>query len=126
VEAVLVFFREELADVAFPDASLPVLETLVAELNARQQAVEELENACDEARRKLSQATTALTESAKRGLAYARIYAEPRPELKASMENLTLDAATTRGGAAKKTRKKRTPRVQDEPTALPLLEQRSA
>jgi hypothetical protein len=78
---VLALFAGPLAQVAFPDVDAALLGRHADAVRAAAREVARAEAMVADARRQLDERTATLTAAARRGLAYARIYAEAHPEL---------------------------------------------
>ncbi len=77
---VIELFSGQLASIAFPDVDAAVLEQHAAAVQAERRAVEEARAALEAATVELAKRSEELTVLARRGLAYARIYAAAHPE----------------------------------------------
>ena len=99
LRALLELFAAELAEVKFPELDAQILRGAAEEVSARAEALSRAETALERARVELGEAQEALLQKGHRALAYARIFAEDRPELTARVEAITLPR-----GARKPTR----------------------
>src|SRR6478672_8792422 len=81
--AVIELFAGELAKVPFPDVDAAVLRRQAEEVRAEAIAVARAREALDAAQQKLVERNATLGDTVARGLAYARIYAEARPDRQA-------------------------------------------
>lgn len=102
---VLELFARQLADVQFPGLDLSVLRREAEQVLAAQEEVDRIEAALEQARATVEERAQALTHLAHRALAYARIYAEDKPELKA--EVAAISAPRTVGSTDAPASKKR-------------------
>ena len=98
-------FREELKGVRFPDVSLEVLESAVGVVQEKAAELEALRLSIAVAEAGLREQQDALRALAERGLAYAKVYAEARPELATTLEGIRLRDEAPR--KARKVRKAR-------------------
>ena len=80
---VLELYASALAEVRFPDLDLATLHTLADELRDAQQEVDRLDAEAHDARERVAACSAKLDARAERALAYARIFAEGKPELSA-------------------------------------------
>ncbi|MDB4944021.1 MAG: hypothetical protein JWP97_3555 [Labilithrix sp.] len=85
----LELYRGPLRDVRFPDADEGRLHASIDSMQAAQDALTQAELAVDAARSALRDQTEMVRQQTERAFAYARIYADGRPELREA-----LDAAT--------------------------------
>jgi ElaB/YqjD/DUF883 family membrane-anchored ribosome-binding protein len=92
---VLDLFHGPLAEVRFPDVDRELLDADAAAVRDAARAVRDAEQALSAAKDALEAAQRALRERAQRALAYARIFAEARPELAAA-----IGAGPAPGGAS--------------------------
>ncbi len=115
--AVIALFSDELAKLAFPDVDLAVLRRQADEIRAQAVVVARAREALEVATAALAIRTTALADSANRGIAYARIYADAHPErqaLKDALDALAPPARTTANLTASGKRRGRPPRQSAE------------
>lgn len=77
---VIELFSGQLASISFPDVDASVLERHAAAVQAERRAVEEARAALEAVTLELAKRTEELTVLARRGLAYAKIYAAAHPE----------------------------------------------
>ena len=118
-DAVLRFFQEVLADVRFPGLDAAVLTTAAAKVREADAEVARCALALEAARAGLAHAQDALCAKSERALAYARIYAEDDPALRAQLDAIggpPDDAASP----APQRRRGRPPRAASQP--VPLFE----
>ena len=99
-------FEQELRDVPFPDVTLGSLkehldavERCATEVDAQRQGLERARDA-------LQVAQKAMTEHAKRALAYMQVFASNKPELNRKLEELRLAKPPVEGGPRKRRRRK--------------------
>ena len=78
--AVLELFSNQLAKVAFPDVDAALLRRQADEVRAEALAVARAREALEAAQTRLADWTAVLGDTAARGLAYARIYADAHPD----------------------------------------------
>jgi len=90
---VIALFAGPLATIAFPDVDAALLGRHADELRAAARDLDRARAAVDEAQRRVGERTAALAGAARRGLAYARIYADAHPELGLAPALVGLDAA---------------------------------
>jgi hypothetical protein len=131
VKELLALFDGPLADVRFPDVDGATLREQVASVDAAVKDVEAAAAAWAEAKRTVDARLEALLQKAQRTLAYARVYAEDKPELDAQLAALVLPkwgdprGTKTNGAepvaARKRGRPKKTETAKSEPiiTLLP-------
>jgi chromosome segregation ATPase len=103
---VLELYATALADVRFPDLDLTTLRSLAAEVADAQQEVDRLESELRDAKERVGEHNAALDARAERALAYARIYAEGHPELKAQIAEIRPQASAERTAPLAKKRTK--------------------
>jgi hypothetical protein len=107
LRAALDLFAEALPDVRFPDVSADLLNAKAEAVAARADAVREARDALAEAEAALATEKAGLTDLAGKALAYARVYAEGRPQLKERLDAIAL------GGAEPAARKRGRPKKRD-------------
>lgn len=83
---ILALFREQLAELRFPDLDTAQLEAAADVVYAAQVEVEALELALHEARMRVLASVQSLHVLAERGLAYAGVYAMGKPEMEAQVQ----------------------------------------
>lgn len=101
---ILELYASALPEVAFPDLDLASLHVSAEQLRTAQDEVDRLESELRDAREQLSALSSALDARAERALAYARIYAEGKPELQAAVSAVRAQGAHDAEGAATKRR----------------------
>lgn len=121
LSAAVELFGRELAAVSFPDVDAAILRKAAEALRARRLEVERAAELLREARAGFAEQAEELRLLARRGLAYARIYADAHPELGALHAALTRlerpgDEPTADHGAAPRRGRRRAPRPE-----LPFL-----
>ncbi len=120
VREVMTLFGAELEGLRFPDVDLEILTAGAARVREGSQRVEGLQQQLDSARAELDDAHEALVDLARRGLAYAGVYAQGDAELRARIEGLEL----ARPPSPKRRKKRRAPKaaaaVEDTPLPLAL------
>ncbi len=104
VQAVLTLFEGPLDGVAFPGLDAGVLEERAEDVRARADDLAEARRSLEEARIQLEASQEDLLSHAKRGLAYAKIFAESDPGLTDDVSRIVLNPA-----APKKATKRRKP-----------------
>lgn len=114
----LQLFTTELAEVRFPEIDAASLSAHHLAVDEATLALEEAEQALARASATLADRKLALSQHSKRALAYVKIYAEERPELREQLESLL----STRKGAAEPSEPKKRGRPRKEPTVSPLFE----
>lgn len=121
LSATVALFGRELASVSFPDVDATILNRAAEALRARRLEVDRAAEALRLARATFAEQAEVLRLLGRRGLAYARIYADAHPELGAlhtalaQLEPRTGEPAAD-GGAAPKRGRRRAPRPE-----LPFL-----
>ena len=90
VKELLALFDGPLSSVTFPDVDGPSLREQVASVDAAVHEVEAAAAAWAEAKRNVDARLEVLLQKAQRALAYARIYAEDKPELDATLAALVV------------------------------------
>lgn len=121
LSATVALFGRELASVSFPDVDAAILNRAAEALRARRLEVERAAEALRLARATFAEQAEVLRLLARRGLAYARIYADAHPELGALQTALAqlaphVGEPAADGGAAPKRGRRRVPRPE-----LPFL-----
>jgi ElaB/YqjD/DUF883 family membrane-anchored ribosome-binding protein len=86
VKALVDLFKNELSAVTFPGVDGAMLEQLLADVKQYTDAVIKAEAALDAARAALRESEEALAIKSQKALAYARVYAEDRPEIAAKVD----------------------------------------
>ena len=105
---ILELYASALPEVAFPDLDLASLHVAAEQLRTAQDEVDRLESEVRDARELVASASAALDARAERALAYARIYAEGKPDLQAAVNAIRSSGAHDGEGAA--TRRRGRPR----------------
>jgi hypothetical protein len=121
VEAVLALFEAELATLQFPDLDRHSLADCAEAVRAQAAEVEEARSLLEAARATLEARRAELTAHARKGLAYARVFARDDPALLQRLDAITLDDDSEQ----KKPKRRRRTRKEAEPqpdnvTELPL------
>ena len=130
VKELLALFDGPLANLSFPDVNGEALREQAASVDAAVREVEAAAAAWAEAKRQVDARLEVLLQKAQRALAYARIYAEDKPELDATLAALVVprwgDPRGQKGPASRFTqqevapaRKRGRPRKSDVPTPTP-------
>jgi len=97
LQTLLDVFASDLPAVKFPDVDLPVLEEAAARVKESAEAVARAEAALETARQALQESQEALLLKGQRALAYARVFAEEKPELATKLESIGLPRAARKG-----------------------------
>lgn len=109
VTAVLKLFETELAEVKFPGVDIETLQLDRKRVQAAEEQLARAEEAVGAARESLARANEALRLRAMRAMAYARVYAEDEPPLRARLEQLMAEPGSASGSVARALRpRKRT------------------
>lgn len=87
--SLLELFQGPLRDVHFPDADAERLEASIDAVTRANDAVVRAEAALAEAREALTETQRCVANETERTLAYARIYASEKPELRTALDALT-------------------------------------
>jgi ElaB/YqjD/DUF883 family membrane-anchored ribosome-binding protein len=90
LQALLALFESELKSVKFPEVDGAVLAQAAQRARDGAEAVTRAEAALEVARGALAQAQESLLQKAHRAQAYARVFAEERPELAQRLEAIVL------------------------------------
>lgn len=114
LRAALELFEEALPEVRFPDASAELLRAKASSVAGRADAVRAAREALAEAEAALAEERAAFAELVGKALAYARIYAEGRPEIAERLAALGLGEPAAE---PKKKRGRPRKRPSDEPSA---------
>lgn len=128
IRALIKFFEEQLEDVAFPDVSFETLSELAHGVETQAQRVEDARQALRSSQDVLDKHLEILVSRAKKGHAYAKIFAEAQPELLEQLDAISLGAKSTKTGRSDKnqksqsTRRSRKPKAKTEVPELPLNE----
>lgn len=101
------FFCDELSDIEFPDVSVQTLESHITRVETQATEVERLRDQLALARQRLDDERRTLSKHADVAIAYARIYAQSRPQLQETLGGLELAKPST--SSTKPKRKKRAP-----------------
>jgi|GEM_PF-2796442 len=92
VARLVALFREKSETLRFPDVDAEVLSKIVTEVEERREVVEAAQLALGEARESLVLLEQELLEKAKRGHAYAAVFAAGDEELSAALSEIKLSA----------------------------------
>ncbi len=95
VKALVELFKNELSTVAFPGVDIAILEQLIADVQTYSDAVTKAEAALDAARTSLRETEETLTVKSQKALAYAKVYAEDKPEIAAKIDFVARIAGTS-------------------------------
>lgn len=86
VKALVELFKNELSTVTFPGVDVAILEQLITDVRTYTDAVIKAEAALEAARTSLRESEEVLAVKSQKALAYARVYAEDRPEVAAKVD----------------------------------------
>ncbi len=86
VKALVDLFKNELSAITFPGVDGALLEQLAADVQKYTDAVIKAEAAVETARAALRESEEALAVKSQKALAYARVYAEDRPDIAAKVD----------------------------------------
>lgn len=100
LSTLLALFQTTLADVRFGDIDATSFTRAAAEVEAAADVVAKAQAALDDARRELAAREEFLTGYATRALAYARVYAETEPTLRAQVDAIALPRLHRRAKSA--------------------------
>ena len=103
VQEVVDLFISELASLKFGDLEPSGLAQTCEEVKSLAADVARTEIELENARARLAEKRDALLQQAQRALAYARVYAESRPELASRLERITLPRSLRRNSKAEST-----------------------
>lgn len=95
VLALLDLFATELKDVSFPGVDKAILEQVITEVRTHTEAVAKAEAALESARAALRESEETLSTKSTKALAYARVFAEDRPEVLPKVESVARIAGTS-------------------------------
>lgn len=95
IKALVELFKNELAAVTFPGVDGAMLEQLIGDVQRNTHAVVQAEAAVEAARAALRDSEEALAVKSQKALAYARVYAEDRPEIAAKVDVVSRIAGTS-------------------------------
>jgi len=123
---VLDLYASALPEVRFPDLDLASLHTLADQLRDAQEEVDRLDAEARDARERVASCSAQLDARAERALAYARIYAEGKPELQELVSAVRAHSRQleTDSGAAK--RRGRPRKAESHEGQLDVLESAAA
>lgn len=93
VKDLLALFDGPLAKVQFPEVDAKALRQLATQVDAASEEVEAAAQAWAAAKRAVDERVEVLLQKAQRALAYARIYAEDKPEISAVLGTVSLPKA---------------------------------
>jgi len=88
VQALMELFGTELSHVSFPGVDRAILEQVVTEVRTHTEAVAKAEAALEAARSALRDSEETLSSKAQKALAYARVYAEDHPDIRAKVDSV--------------------------------------
>lgn len=86
VKALVELFKNELSAVTFPGVDVAILEQTITDVQTYTDAVLKAEAALEAARTALRESEEVLAVKSQKALAYARVYAEDRPEIAAKVD----------------------------------------
>lgn len=101
VRALLEVFQAELPEVRFPDVDFALLQATEAEVMKQTEAVALAEAALADAKKAQLEAFESLMAKSRRALAYAKVFAEDKPELMAKLDAIGLKVPKAIGARAK-------------------------
>jgi hypothetical protein len=119
IEEFIEFFAERLGGLQFPDVDLDTLGALAGQVRERAAEVARLNEQVRAAREELERAQEALRKTARRGLAYARVYTQGDAELSAELGGLALDREQPADQPARKRRGRPRGKAGSEPGKEP-------
>lgn len=93
VKDLLALFDGPLAKVQFPEVDAKALRQLATQVDAASEEVEAAAQAWAAAKRAVDERVEVLLQKAQRALAYARIYAEDKPEISSVLATVSLPRA---------------------------------
>lgn len=120
VKEVLDVFSDSLAGVEFPDVTQDTLVSLADQVDQRQQELEAAQNTLEQAQQALLASQTELLENAKRGLAYALVYAHGNTDLSQRLQTINFQRKAA-GKKAKSNNKPKKNKKIDQPTKQPQV-----
>jgi ElaB/YqjD/DUF883 family membrane-anchored ribosome-binding protein len=100
VKALVELFKNELSAVTFPGVDGALLEKLSADVQGYTEAVIKAEAALEAARAALRESEEALAVKSQKALAYARVYAEDRPDIASKVDFVARIAGAAPAPAA--------------------------
>ncbi|UQA57749.1 hypothetical protein [Polyangium aurulentum] len=95
VQALMDLFEKDLAEVSFPGVDMATLKQVITDVRKHTKAVTEAEAALEKARTALRESEEQLSTKTQRALAYARVFAEDRPELLAKVTSVARVAGVS-------------------------------
>jgi hypothetical protein len=95
VKALVELFKNELSAVTFPGVDGAILEQLIDDVRNYTDAVIKAEAALEAARTSLRESEEVLAVKSQKALAYARVYAEDRPEIATKVDVVARIAGAT-------------------------------
>jgi len=101
VQALMDLFEKDLAEVSFPGVDMATLKQVITDVRKHTKAVTEAEAALEKARTALRESEEQLSTKTQRALAYARVFAEDRPELLAKVTSVARVAGVSTSTPAK-------------------------
>ncbi|MGM0574368.1 MAG: hypothetical protein ACQEXJ_01360 [Myxococcota bacterium] len=113
VQQVLDLFEDALSEVTFPDIDRERLGTLAESVREQAAEVQRLREALDAARREQEERQQALLDAARKGISYARVFADGDADLTARLDDLAL----AREGRKRKKSRRRRPAAKEAPPA---------
>jgi hypothetical protein len=126
VHAVIGLFAGQLANIAFPDIDVGVLRRQADELRAEAKTAARAREALDTALAAYVTRLAAVTETARRAVAYARIYSEAHPDqhalakaIAALAEPSVANAGTAAPGKRRGRASRRSAELFDDPASAP-------
>lgn len=126
VRAVIDLYQQELAGLTFPGLDAKVLEGAEKTVKDRTRDLEKARAALEAARADLEGAQNGLLAHARKGLAYAQVFAEADPALSETIGGIKLPSTPSKRAAkgAAKTARKKVKKEANEDAELPLDEKK--
>jgi len=115
VKEVLDVFSDALAGVEFPDVTKDTLTSLADQVDQRQQELEAAQTSLEQAQQALLASQTELLEIAKRGLAYALVYAQGDNNLRERLQTINFQRKTTGKKAKNNSKRPKKSKTAEQP-----------
>src|SRR5689334_3570537 len=119
VQDVVDLFVSELGSLKFGDLEASELVAVCEAIKSQAADVTRAESELENARAALAEKKDLLLQKAQRALAYARVYAESRPELASRLERIALPRSLRRSGRSESAPQEPETSVAHDATALP-------
>jgi len=122
-EVVELFAGGVLDGLSFPEVDAHTFDTLIQDVQAHTENVDEVRRMLSEAREELARAEAELARRAEKALAYAKVFAAADPELTAQLEELALAKRLAKKTRTRRKRRKPAPKptADDQTAELPLV-----